>query len=602
MITQLYSYFESTSIITVFVQIPFTMDGKKNIMKILFIILTFFSIFTEITCDRIPLIELNAGDVINIYNLNKTTTEIVGNIFNNNRDQLSKYVDVEKPKYLKYQQFQTLYHCHETFHANIYPVIENSNGTKMTINNTEKSSGSFLGIDEKYVNKKYLCLSFKECGVKVEEKVSMDLIDESDFPVEVKLLTNKTGIFKVKRENETHYVSSIMTGDCVFQVLVYEDTNISSRSFLRETPIHEGRVLVSSNNKTLEIWVNDFLKNEHQSLSNMSYENKETILKQFNNAAVIKLELKSLPELPPRQRLSPPPSLTSPVPWKNLSPGATIDRAQLDYNSSFVIGKILNDSYVETHDYPEWRDYFDMSYKFFLNVFNQSQSCPVSALNNKNKNLSTNIESLSFFECKLARESYGIEGKYLNEQFKRLEVRLCRTGRVVELKTNPSLNIINLDERYLDIGNNVFVQEDILMRIPVANETHYISSITFGDCLYQGSTYHVSQSHGDKPAKMSRLISASGNSSFESWAEKIISASSLPHIGLYQIFNDAKIRETLLKEFRTDDVLSLNIDKLFKKRSLPFQPSIQKPNHGYSLTSSVISIFLPIILIKFLTD
>lgn len=194
-------------------------NNKVYSFDIISIILTFLLIFTKIKCDKIPLINLSAGDVISGVDLNDATSVIVGKLFDDNIK--SKYVEKNILDYSRNQGYTTMYYCNETDHSNFYPNIIVCNATNKIVNKNNQLNGSILGIDEGYVNRKYLCVAFKTCDVKIEETVSNDLMKENDLPEEVKLAADKMGVSTMRRERETYYVSAILKGYCVYQVRSY---------------------------------------------------------------------------------------------------------------------------------------------------------------------------------------------------------------------------------------------------------------------------------------------------------------------------------------------------------------------------------------------
>ncbi|KAG8034192.1 hypothetical protein G9C98_001276 [Cotesia typhae] len=83
------------------------------------------------------------------------------------------------------------------------------------------------------------------------------------------------------------------------EILVFEQPDSTTKvyDYTKHTPIHIGRISSASHNATLENWTADLLRRTGQSLGFIKYEDKDKIFKQFNNAAVVKLELKLLPAI-----------------------------------------------------------------------------------------------------------------------------------------------------------------------------------------------------------------------------------------------------------------------------------------------------------------
>ncbi|CAG5100331.1 Protein of unknown function [Cotesia congregata] len=268
--------------------------NEKSIFKnFLFAALALFSVFAGMNCVKISLSQLVAGDVVNDVNLDQLTGELVemaGHYVKNNSKDSSEY--------LKALSSITVFNCNNTFNSDYFPEIVVQASKKVAFNNDSKLTGSVLGIDDRYIDN-YVCLSFKKCVVKANYFVLIKLKNGVDYPEDVKRSIERTGLSGAWKANETSYVSSILTGDCVNQILVYQNPESSTKVFDRskETLIHKGRVSSASHNATLENWTNDLLNRTGQTLDNITLDDKDQIFNQFNNAAIIKLELQLLPAI-----------------------------------------------------------------------------------------------------------------------------------------------------------------------------------------------------------------------------------------------------------------------------------------------------------------
>ncbi|KAH0552371.1 uncharacterized protein LOC123270251 [Cotesia glomerata] len=270
------------------------MDRKNNFKNFLAAV-ALFSVFAGINSAKISLHQLTAGDVVNDVNSDQLTGELMGNLFHGETE--GQYVKNDSIDYMRRESYTTIYDCNNTFNARYFPEIEVQASKKIDFNYS-KLTGSVLGIEDRYIDN-YMCFSFKECIVKADESVLIKLENRSDYPEDVKRWIEQTGLSGAWRENETSYVSSILTGDCVYQILVFEQPESTTEpyDYTKHTPIHIGRISSASHNATLENWTTDLLRRTGQSLGFIKFEDKEKIFKQFNNAAVVKLELKLLPAI-----------------------------------------------------------------------------------------------------------------------------------------------------------------------------------------------------------------------------------------------------------------------------------------------------------------
>ncbi|XP_057336097.1 uncharacterized protein LOC130674703 [Microplitis mediator] len=277
--------------------------NKKNILKTFIIIITFLFIPAEVNCDIIPLINLSAGDVINRIDLKNDTCEVVGKLFDDN--MMSKYVERNNTLHNSWRiddGDSVFYYCISYSHrkaSDFDPKIKVINERQKIIDR----SYNLLGINGSYaVNQNYTCVRTKTCRVKGRETVTINLMNGHNVPKDVKQLANETGVFKMRREGKTHYVSSILKGYCLYQLLIFEVPESSTRPLDagKDSPVYMSQVYVQNNNKTLETWISSYLNDAHQTLYNISPENKGTIFNQIHNETIIDLKLEPLPALPPQ--------------------------------------------------------------------------------------------------------------------------------------------------------------------------------------------------------------------------------------------------------------------------------------------------------------
>ncbi|XP_057335825.1 uncharacterized protein LOC130674496 [Microplitis mediator] len=281
--------------------------NKKNILKTFIIIITFLFIPAEVNCDIIPLINLSAGDVINGIDLKNDTCEIVGKLFDDN--MMSKYVERDNTLGNSLEiddEKSVFYHCisySRGKQSDFNTKIKVINERQKIINRSDYLNRNFLGINGSYaVNKNYTCVKTKTCRVKGRETVTINLMNGHNVPEDVKQLANETGVFKMRREKKTYYVSSILKGYCLYQLLIFKVPESPTRRVdaEKDNPVYISKIYVPNNNKTLETWISNYLNDAHQTLYNISPENKKTIFNQIHNETVIDLKLELLPALPPQ--------------------------------------------------------------------------------------------------------------------------------------------------------------------------------------------------------------------------------------------------------------------------------------------------------------
>lgn len=190
---------------------------KSNFKNFFFAALALFSVFAGVNCVKISLNQLAAGNVVNNVNLDQLTGELMGNLFNGEMGgQYVKNNSIDSSSSWKTQNTITVFNCNETFRSNYFPEIVVQASKKVAFNNS-KLNGSMLGIDDRYIDN-YTCMSFKNCVLKADNFVSIELKNGSDYPEDVKRWIERTGLSGAWKTNETSYVSSILTGDCVYQV------------------------------------------------------------------------------------------------------------------------------------------------------------------------------------------------------------------------------------------------------------------------------------------------------------------------------------------------------------------------------------------------
>lgn len=198
------------------------MYGVKNKLLLINITLLFA---ISIDAYSVPLLELDVADTININNLKELSTEIIGNVFDGYKlsdlietnDFTDNYrVSVNKKACMSFGSLASYYHLELSINdteADPLKIFETS----------DQQKSNYFHASQNYFGNKYLYGIVKLCRILKVRNLKEEVIDESDFPtinryMNYKLLLDKTAILRFKRNNETHFVSSITTGDCLLQV------------------------------------------------------------------------------------------------------------------------------------------------------------------------------------------------------------------------------------------------------------------------------------------------------------------------------------------------------------------------------------------------
>lgn len=193
--------------------------------KFLFIIIIVLLVIS-INAKKKRLLELFAGDIVNINDFKELSTETVGNIFESYRaDEFTKTDYFTGENYTKIKKKTCL--SLGSLISYSYPEInidDTEQDPAKIFNSTDTLRYNYFGISENYINNEYLYGIVKICRVERTENLNIRVIDDSDFPsinnrMNYKLLLDETSILRLKGNNGTHVVSSITTGECLLQVI-----------------------------------------------------------------------------------------------------------------------------------------------------------------------------------------------------------------------------------------------------------------------------------------------------------------------------------------------------------------------------------------------
>ncbi|XP_057335698.1 uncharacterized protein LOC130674399 [Microplitis mediator] len=606
-------------------------SSKLVIISNLFIIVSLLIIEGE-GKQPVPLKDVAIGATVNRQNTDRNTAKVLGNIINDRE----KYPDIYKkltevihyPPKWGMRQFI----CSEPLDSVLDPAVHTDNfyfNNKNEKNRVFKSfeadsikRGAF-NIDNKYLNTNYTCILFELCNIKEERiKENVKVINEEDLPAkrsDIHYFGNLTAIVRAKRDSETHYVSSISKGNCLAQIYIYE-TEIAKESkqhlinYPSKNPTFTGPLISATNNTKLETWTKEYLEKLQTSLlkfESFQPKNQSDIFDHMESDAVRDFELIKLPELPdklakpdkevkPDKVVKPDKALTAKK-WAQLVPGDTFDITQFKFDEAVIISSLPRADPVEMEYFPESdEDYQKVTLRTIVDSEKSASKCPFEKLNSRDSSHLDDHEGLEAFECNLEKKDFGISKEYRNEKYKRVEVRICRT--VGKLALPESMTIINWDKKFEDIGYNVLIDENVVLRYPVAGETHYVSAVYYGDCLYQALVYNVDKLETTKPVHVGKILSASNNEDLIKSINGLLKTSDTPAVGLYQIETNPKMRAEVIKKLDNSVVLSVNMRSLYAKLPPPQADLSQYKSFGNSLQASLITIIAIIVVAQFFTN
>lgn len=245
---------------------------------------------------------------------------------------------------------------------------------------------------------------------------------------------------------------------------------------------------MASNNHILEESLTYYLNSSDNFLfnfPNFPLKEKSDILNYLSLDNVMSIELTALPKLP-RSLEFKEDKIESQKERSNL--------VKLQPGDSFNINDLQSDSVLKSRNMLDFKIFDSINYSNLerLQITNYSDiimeksslSCREFVTKFYGEVNEKNIERLKPFDCLLEEKSYGIDEKFFNENYTRAEIKICL---VVEEQTTgiDPLEIVYLNEKSIDLDYNIFENENVVLRFQKDNETHYVSSIQFGDCLYQ---------------------------------------------------------------------------------------------------------------------
>ncbi|XP_057325593.1 uncharacterized protein LOC130667773 [Microplitis mediator] len=507
----------------------------KNIIKILLISI---ALSVNINAVKVPLVELSAGDTIDIDYFNSKSADRIGDIFNGK----SKNKFVRNDNYADYiRVYKTSCKPLEFLRQYFYPEI--------TINYEEFDPSSIFhdgsklqdifGIDKKYINNNYSYGIVKLCKITEEQHVDAEVLNESYCSLisnnfNYRIRYNVTGILRFKKNNETHYVSSITAGDCLLQVFVNnakvcdqvdETESIMNNDYFFESFVHKSRVITASNNSGFENWMNNFLDSSENSLFTFCHFpriNQVDILRDIKRHYVFGMRLKSLPKLPePKLSID-----SEKISWTNVQPGDVLDAGILKYNDNVkIVDRLL--TYVD--DDPS-APFTSVNYTD-CREFNGIDTVNLEIFKNHSEiDEHKTYYTINNFNEMVRRYDYGVDHLYLNSNFKCLKVTIC--SQFEKNRLVLPLRIFSLGRQLSN--SEVFYNENVVFRYMKENESYYVAKTEAGSCLFQALMYFtetVFEEEKIRPPQLlvhiGRVIASNNDRNLEVWADDYVK-NSLP--------------------------------------------------------------------------
>lgn len=212
---------------------------------------------------------------------------------------------------------------------------------------------------------------------------------------------------------------------------------------------------------------------------------KADIIDKFENDAIVRVDLNSLPELPRHTKLLPSKNKTKSV---DIVPGDILNLDDLldDKSTNISIDNVL----IDSNDYLavpfvsyNYTKCYDLAKKNDVKLEFSHYLSP-------DKFFKTDYK-LNYFEEVMRRKYYGVDRKYLGDRYTCLKITVCSQFFKKRLHFSP-LTIIKLDEQAKDNTKyNIFENNNILLWYTKNNETHYVTRTEKGDCLFQVSLYLI---------------------------------------------------------------------------------------------------------------
>ncbi|KAH0553779.1 hypothetical protein KQX54_004213 [Cotesia glomerata] len=386
----------------------------------------------------------------------------------------------------------------------------------------------YLGVNKNYVNDQ----NFKYGIVKICMTIEMHnlniMLMDDDYFLEVvndglySTWINETVVFRLKRDNETHYVSSVSTGACLIQISINDaikckniDPNAPGKAAdFFKTSIYRSPITFTDVNRQHEETIDQYYFLNDLDYSLFTFTKAEhfhqcNILSKFENKGIVSLILRPLPELPSvsesqRQNISLP--LTNLKKRDHISPSDEFNLEELLTSRSGLV--TTKNFLMNTNN----------GFTSSFTTYNYS-SCRTHIENEAPK-----LENgkLNIFEEILKQQNYGIDPKNLNPEMTCLKMTFCLRLKSQMLEFS-SMVVIKLNENSKNnIKYNIFEGKNITLWFSNGDETHFATGTEKGECLSQmlifpdeADTYFGESILHDDPLLRSKILSATHNCTLE---------------------------------------------------------------------------------------
>ncbi|KAH0553767.1 hypothetical protein KQX54_004098 [Cotesia glomerata] len=385
-----------------------------------------------------------------------------------------------------------------------------------------------LGVNENYINNDHFRYGFvKLCHTHNVQTLNIKLIDDEYFSKIVddntaSIWMNETVVFRLKRDNETHYVSSISTGTCLIQISVNDATYCENHNpkspneaadFFKNS-FHRSSIKSTHINRELERKIDEyiFLNNIDYSLftfPSAEFIHQKKILSEFKNEEIVSLVLRPLPVLSFVRKSQEQIILRPSTDVKNRGDIAPGDIFNLDKSLKSRSGFLTTRNF-ETNTKDEF--------------IPSSGSYSYSNCRKPIKNDVPKVENgkLEVFEEMFKRQNFGINPNNLNERETCLKLTVCSRLTKQSLLI-PPMTIIKLNKNSKNnVNYNIFENKNIILWNSASDETHFVRSAEKGDCVSQMliypfdvETYERKSIFDDNSTFMGEILSASHNRTLE---------------------------------------------------------------------------------------
>ncbi|KAH0552784.1 hypothetical protein KQX54_015205 [Cotesia glomerata] len=465
--------------------------------------------------ERIPLWQLKPGETLNITTLKSGTVEYLDSIFNDYNSRRMLIQDDDFSSSCKIFHKRKMCVSLNSLKPLLYPDIYLGDD-KLDISGLKRSkieNRAYFNAFKNYLDEsKYLFTLVKICRLMETQSLYIHPLKIRDLPIVNGNIVHKIqklqfGLLRFRRGLESHYVSSINTGNCIFQKFHIRKLT----SFFRSSVF---RSKITKFNQNYHFEIDPEFSNSEKSLCN-SLSSFSDLMKNHNSRDLVSdLKLLPLPEAPELSQ--------SVVGNLDVRPGDVRDQNDFSRITSSLMNDI--DSTADSVPLSEPKSVFSYS-----NCFEYHGSDVY--LSKSNAKVSDYDYNLNLFEKIISQNDYEVNGKYLIKDYKCFKVRVCSGLHGSKISEMPPIKVIDLD-KFLGDGHeyNMVYDDHTLMRLSNKTKLYYVSRMYFGNCLFQAQMYPSSTSFEDVqnqrqlPVYKGWIISPNRKQTLEKLLEGVISS------------------------------------------------------------------------------